>query len=122
MRKKNYKGVKCTKRTVKKCEGVCKTYDPIQYAYADLLSEAEEVKSFRVNVLLEGLAEGEYTTDFVIEKEDGGLMVRECVSRKHLAKPMTVKLLDLSREYWMSHGVSDFGIVIEAEVNSDGEE
>lgn len=119
MRKKNYKGVKCTKRTVRKCEGVCKTYDQIQYAYADLLSESEDVKSFQVNVLLEGLAEGEYTTDFVIEKMDGGLMVRECVSRKHLSKPMTVKLLDLSREYWLSHGVNDFGIVIEAEEQVD---
>ena len=117
MRKKNYKGVKCTKRYVAKCEDVCKTYDPIQYAYADLISEAEDVKSFRVNVLLEGLSEGEYTSDFVIEKADGGLMVRECVSRNHLTKPMTVKLLDLSREYWLSHGVSDFGLVIEAEDN-----
>lgn len=121
MRKRNYKGVKCTKRTVKKCEGVCKTYDPIQYAYADLLSEAEGIKAFQVNVLLEGLPEGEYTSDFVIEKSNGGLMVRECVSRKHLAKPMTVKMLDLSREYWLSHGVTDFGIVIEAEEVADGE-
>ena len=90
MRKKNYKGAKCTKRYIAKCEGVCKTYDPIQYAYADLLSESEDVKSFQVNVFLEGLADGEYTTDFVIEKTDGTLMVRECISRKHLTKPMTV--------------------------------
>ena len=39
MRKKNYKGVKCTKRYVNKCGDVCKTYDAIQYAYANLLSE-----------------------------------------------------------------------------------
>ena len=58
MRKKNYKGAKCTKRYVEKCEDVCKTYDAIQYAYADLLSKAEDVQSFRVNVLLEGLQEG----------------------------------------------------------------
>ena len=54
MRKKNYKGAKCTKRYVEKCDDVCKTYDAIQYAYADLLSKAEDVQSFRVNVLLEG--------------------------------------------------------------------
>ena len=42
MRKKNYKGAKCTKRYVNKCDDVCKTYDAIQYAYANLLSEAEE--------------------------------------------------------------------------------
>ena len=63
MRKKNYKGAKCTKRTIPKCEGICKTYDSIQYAYADLLSASDEIQCFRVNVLLEGLAEGEYTSD-----------------------------------------------------------
>ena len=33
MRKKNYKGAKVSKRVVAKCEGVCRTYDAIQYAY-----------------------------------------------------------------------------------------
>ena len=113
MRKKNYKGAKCTKRYVNKCDDVCKTYDAIQYVYANLLSETEEVKSFQVNVLLQGLEEGAYTSDFVITKADGNLMVRECVSRKHLTKPMTTKVLDVSRNYWKSHGVSDWGIVIE---------
>lgn len=117
MRKKNYKGAKCTKRTIPKCEGICKTYDSIQYAYADLLSASDDIQCFRVNVLLEGLAEGEYTSDFVITKADGGLMIRECVSRKHLTKPMTAKMLDASRNYWMSHGVTDWGIVIESEGN-----
>ena len=84
-----------------------------EYVYANLLSETEEVKSFQVNVLLQGLEEGAYTSDFVITKADGNLMVRECVSRKHLTKPMTTKLLDVSRNYWKSHGVSDWGIVIE---------
>ena len=28
---------------------------------------------------------------------------------------MTVKLLDISREYWLSRGVSDWGLVIDAE-------
>ena len=32
MRKKNYKG-RCEKRKLDKCQGVCKTYDDIQYAY-----------------------------------------------------------------------------------------
>ena len=55
MRKNNYKGAKVSKRVVAKCEGVCRTYDAIQYVYANLLSETEEVKSFQVNVLLQGL-------------------------------------------------------------------
>lgn len=80
--------------------------------YANLLSETEEVKSFQVNVLLQGLEEGAYTSDFVIAKADGNLMVRECVSRKHLTKPMTPKLLDASRNYWKSHGIPLVRIII----------
>ena len=40
-------------------------------------------------------------------------MVRECVYRKVLTKPMTVRLLDASREYWLRHGVSDWAVVVE---------
>ena len=36
MRKKNYKG-RCEKRTLSKCQDICRTYDPIQSAYADEL-------------------------------------------------------------------------------------
>ncbi len=36
MRKKNFKG-RCTKRQMSKCTEVCRTYDPIQFAFADLL-------------------------------------------------------------------------------------
>lgn len=114
MRKKNYKG-RCEKRTLSKCKEVCKTYDAIQAAYAEVLQECDEVKEIRCNVLLDGLEIGEYTSDFVCVKPDGDLMVRECIFRKFLVKPMTVKLLDASREYWQNHGVSDWGLVIDAE-------
>ena len=57
----------------------------------------------------------DYMSDFVCVKNDGGLMVRECVYRKFLTKPMTVKLLDDSRNYWRIHGVEDWGLVIDAE-------
>ena len=114
MRKKNFKG-RCEKRMIGKCSDVCRTYDAIQYAYADLLQESEEVKEIRCNVLLDGLDVGGYTSDFVCTKTDGDLMVRECVFRKFLMKPLTVKLLDASREYWIRHGVTDWGLVIDEE-------
>lgn len=115
MRKKNFKG-RCEKRMIGKCTEVCRTYDVIQYAYADLLQASDEVREIRCNVLLEGLDVGEYTSDFVCVKNDGDLMVRECVFRKFLMKPLTVKLLDASREYWLRHGVTDWGVVIDEEV------
>lgn len=70
MRKKHYKGVKCVKRNLTKCEGACKTFDSIHYAFTDLLNESEDIISFRCNVLMEGLAEGEYTSDIVATKQD----------------------------------------------------
>lgn len=118
MRKKNYKG-RVDKRIVPKCEDVCRTYDVLQYKYADLLSKSDDVESFQVNVLLEGLEIGEYTSDFVITKKDGGLMVRECVFRDKIMKPLTCKLLDASRDYWLGHGVTDWGIVVDKKQESD---
>lgn len=112
MRKKNFKG-RCDKRVVDKCVEVCRTYDAIQYAFADLLAASDGVKEIRCNVLLDGLDLGEYTSDFICVKADNDLMVRECVFRKLLMKPLTVKLLDASREYWLRHGVTDWGLVID---------
>lgn len=114
MRKKNYKG-RCQKRALSKCTDVVRTYDSIQYAFADLLESNKEVQEIKCNVLLDGLTEGDYTSDFVCIKTSGDLMVRECVFRKYLTKPLTVKLLDVSREYWLRHGVTDWGLVIDAE-------
>ena len=115
MRKKNYKG-RCEKRKLSKCEDVCRTFDAIQSAYADLLNGSEEIRSFRVNVLLDGM-DGGYTSDFVCVKD---LMVRECVERKHLTKPLTVKLLQASKDFWLRRGVSDWGIVVEKEEACNG--
>jgi hypothetical protein len=114
MRKKNYKG-RCEKRTLNKCKEICRTYDGIQLAYADMLQQNDSIAEIRCNVLLDGLELGEYTTDFVCVKADNDLMVRECVSRKYLTKPLTVKLLDMSRNYWLRRGVYDWGIVTNEE-------
>ena len=115
MRKKNYKG-RCEKRMIEKCADVCRTYDPIQYAYADMLVLDDTVQEIRCNVPLDGVELEEYTTDFVCVRTDGDLMVRECVCQKFLTKPLTIKLLDASREYWLRHGVTDWGIVIDEEI------
>lgn len=114
MRKKGYKG-RCEKRQLAKCLEVCRTYDEIQNAYADVLQANTDISEIRCNVLLDGLELGAYTSDFVCVKSDGDLLVRECVSRKFLMKPMTVKLLDASREYWLRRGVTDWMVVTNEE-------
>jgi len=123
MKPKGYKRTRCEKRTMSKCaDGVARTFNVIESRYADKLEENSDVKEFRCQVLLEGLEMGEYCSDFVAIKVDGDLMVRECVFRKHLTKPMTAKLLDASRIYWRRRGVTDWGIVVEKKEDADGEE
>ena len=112
MRKKNYKG-RCEKRIITKCKDVCKTYDAIQYAYSEVLEQDKNVKEIRCNVLLDDLKIGDYTSDFVCTKTNGTIMVRECVLKKYLSKPLNINLLDTSREYWLKHGVTDWGIVVD---------
>lgn len=118
MIKKDYKG-RCEKKNLLKSSDVCRMYNQIQSLYATVLEEDENITSIQCNVLLQGFTFGkdfkEYTSDFVCIKTDGTTMVRECVFRKLLTKPMTVKLLDASRDYWLKHGVSDWGIVIDEE-------
>lgn len=123
MKKKSYKGSRCEKRSMSKCaDGVARTYNAIESKYAEKLEADPDVKEFRCQVLLDGMELGEYCSDFVAVKTDGDLMVRECVFRKHLTKPMTAKMLDASRNYWRRRGVADWGIVVEKKEASDGEE
>ena len=113
---KDYKG-RCTKKKLSKCKDVARLYDKIQITYADVLEADKAMKEIMCNVPLDNLPEGEYTSDFVCVKSDGDYMVRECVWKKKLTLPRTVKLLDASRSYWAKRGVTDWGIVIEKEAD-----
>lgn len=113
MRKKNYKG-RCEKQALEKFTTICKTYDPIQTAYANILVENKDIAEVRCNVILDSENCCEYMTDFVCTKINGDLMVRECISRKLLSKPQTATLLEMSQNYWLRHGVTDWGLVVDA--------
>ena len=79
MRKKNFKG-RCEKRKLSKCEGVCKTYDALQYAYADMLEADNDIVEIRCNVQLEGM---DYTSDFLCVKANGEYMVSADQTERH---------------------------------------
>lgn len=111
MKRKDYRGARCTKRSIEKCVGICKTYGALETKYADLLSEAEDIQEFETNVPINS----EFVTDFVIKRVDGTVAVRECVLRELLLKPRTAKLLDISKDYWCSQGVLDWKIVTNEE-------
>lgn len=114
MRKKSYKG-RCEKRMLSKCSSICRTYDLIQTSYAEILENDPDIVEIQCNVILEDLEDGVYMSDFLCTKTNNEKMVRECVQRKHLMKPLTVKLLDISRDYWLEHGIEDWGLVINEE-------
>jgi len=113
MRNKNNNG-RCEKVMLSKCSGVCKTYSSIQAAYAQILNERADICCFECNVELSEL-EGniKYTTDFLCTKTDGTMMVRECISLAMLSRPSYAKMLDISRNYWLSRSIDDWGIVVD---------
>lgn len=117
MRRKNIKD-RCEKKHFSKCLEVCKTYDAVQTAYAKLLQEREDITEFRCNVPFEAKEGDEldrYTSDFVCIKNDGEIMVRECLWRKNITRPKSARLLDASKNYWLERGVTDWGLVIDEE-------
>lgn len=111
VRKKGYKG-RCTKMTSSKSKTVCRLYDDLQIACLKKLEADDDVISIQVNAPLDNL---EFTSDFLCRRANGDYMVRECVYRKYLTKPLTAEQLDLSRMYWAKHGVIDWGVIIEVE-------
>ena len=88
---------------------------PIQTSYAEILENDPDIVEIQCNVILEDLEDGVYMSDFLCTKTNNEKMVRECVQRKHLMKPLTVKLLDISRDYWLEQGIEDWGLVINEE-------
>ena len=112
MRKFKNKG-KCVKVKSSKSKETCKLFDEISIQYLKVLEQNEDIIEIQSNVRLIAVEGDEFCSDFVCLKSNNELMVRECVYRKHLSKPLTITRLDISMNYWNSRGVIDFGIVIE---------
>lgn len=114
MRKINYKG-RCEKCILSKCKTMVKTYDSVQASYAEALENNFDIVEIQCNIPLEDDTCNDYMTDFLCKKSNGDMMVRECIHRKYLVKPLSAKLLDMSRNYWLRRGVTDWGIVTDAD-------
>ena len=103
------------KRNLLKCKNIFYAYSELQLRYAELLSKRNDVLEFRANVKLDQFPLGDtYTTDFVITTTEGRTIVRECIYKDKLLKPSNIKLLDASRAYWLSRGIKDWGLVVDA--------
>ena len=89
-------------------------YSKLQFKYGQLLDKNELVVDIKANYVLKDFELGDnYTSDFVCKKNNDELMVRECVYKKFIMRPSTIKLLDMVRNYWLSRGVDDWGIVVD---------
>ena len=103
------------KKKLPKCISTFYAYNSLQLKFGELLSSRDDVQDFKANVKLDGFPLGDsYTTDFVITTTEGKTFIRECVYKDKILKPLTIKMLDASREYWISRGYKDWGIVIDA--------
>lgn len=104
---------KTIKSRLKKCRCIFYSFTNVQFAYGKLLDNNPDILEIECNVKLKDCKEGSFfTTDFFCKKSDGTHMVRECVERKKLMKPLTIKLLDISRNYWSCRGITDWGVIV----------
>ena len=104
---------KTIKKKLNKCKNIFFGYSNLQFHYGCRLDLNEDIVEIKCNVKLVGCELGDsYTSDFVCIKRNGETMVRECVEKSKLLKPLTCKMLDSSRNFWLSNGVNDWGIII----------
>ena len=115
MKNKNTQ-TKVYKQYLSKCVGgIARSYSVLQDKFATALENNPDVKEFRLNVEVGKLPHFDaiYTSDFVVMYQDGTMHVWECVLRKHLTKPITSEILDLSRTHWTRRGVK-WGVCTDA--------
>lgn len=112
MRNTNTNG-RCTRIHSKKSDNVCRCYSDLQLKYLERIEKDDNVVRVELNVkiAIPNIDES-YSTDFLLTLKDGTARIRECVYKKQLLWPTVAKTLDLSRNYWISKGYSDWGIVI----------
>ena len=118
MRNKNQKG-RCVKMSLPHFDEVVKTYDDLQLAAAKLLSDNSGFVSIQSNVDSVDVDGTKYTTDFVCCDKDGASNAFECVYRKQMDKPKTMKLLDASQQFWTARGIS-WGLITDKAGDEDG--
>ena len=110
---------KTIKKKLNKCKNIFFAYSNLQFTYGNILDSNEEVVEIKSNVKLIGCDLGDsFTSDFLCTKSNGELMVVECIEKEKLLKPLTCKMLDCSRNYWLSKGVIDWRLVIGEESNN----
>ncbi|MBD5584212.1 MAG: hypothetical protein HDQ88_03950 [Clostridia bacterium] len=101
------------KKKLNKCRCIFYAYNDLQYKYGEYLDGNNDIAEIKCNVSIDECELGDtYTTDFYCVKTNGDILVRECVYKEKLLRPQVIKMLDASRNYWLSKGINDWGIVL----------
>lgn len=100
------------KKKLNKCKDIFKAHNELQFKYGEQLDKRSDIAEIKCNVPIDCELEGKFTTDFYCVKTDGSIFIRECVYKDKLMKPFYIKTLDASRDYWLSKGITDWGIVL----------
>ena len=106
---------KTLKKKLNKCKTIFYAYNDVQFKYGDVLDNRKDIVEIKCNVKIDCELGDSYTSDFYCVKENVEIMIRECLYKNILLKPMNVKMLDASRKYRLSKGVTDWGIVLNEE-------
>lgn len=114
MHKKDYKG-RCEKKTLTKSKEICRTYDPIQNKFADMLNDSPDIKEIRCNVLLDNFPEGEYTSDFDYALNKWRFNGERMHTKRQDIKANEYQTFRCIKSILVNHGISDWGIVTNAE-------
>lgn len=104
---------KTISKKLNKSKKVFHAFNMLQFKYGEKLDNDPDVVDIQANYPLSDLEDGNYTTDFYFIKTSGEIVIRECVYQDTFLKPRTLKLLDLSRTYWLSRGITNWGIVFD---------
>lgn len=111
MKSKN-SNVTTIKSHINKCENdVCITNSVIQTKGTEFLASLGEIVSFKTNVPFIAADGKEYTSDILAVTIDGSPVIAECIALKLLANAKYLQKLELSYEYWIGHGVTDWRIL-----------
>ena len=112
MRNKNTHSV-TLKKKLSKCNSIFYAYNDLQYKYGEQLDNNKDIAEIKCNVPIDvPELEGSFTSDFYCVKTNGEIFVRECVYKEKLLRPQVIKMLDASRNYWLSKGINDWGLVL----------
>lgn len=112
MRNKNTHSI-ALKKKLSKCKSIFCAYNDLQFKYGECLDANNEIAEIRCNVSIDECElGGAYTSDFYCIKHNGDILIRECVYKEKLLRPQVITMLDASRNFWLSKGITDWGIVI----------